>query len=107
MIAPHILVISIFLSITWGGYLLYTVQDYLRVRGRRSADPRRRGDVVTAFRRMVVAFCLWLICAAYVFRTACVLVGLGDAVAGQVVFFSLIGSNVAGSLFALISLRYD
>lgn len=107
MIAPQILAISAFLSLTWGGYLAFTVVDYLATRHRQHTATRRRGDVVAAFRRMVVAFCLWMICFAYVFRTVIVLAGFGDAAAGQISFFALLGTNVVGSIFALVSLRYD
>jgi len=103
VITPQILFISTFLSLTWGIFLVASVMDY---RGTLVQQHSRR-DVVIGFRRMLVAFCIWLICFAYVFRTICVLAGVGEGVAGQITFFALLGTNVVGSLFAVISLKYD
>ena len=105
MIAPQVLAITSFLSIMWGIYLFSTIQEYNTARTARTN--RRRGDTISAFRRMVVAFCLWLICFSYVFRTFMVLIGLGDIVTSQVMFFALLGTNIPGSIFAVISLRLD
>ena len=102
MIAPHILAISAFLSVMWGIYLAYTVQDYRLAKG-----SHVRPEIVRAFRRMLVVLCLWSICFAYVFRTLCVIVGLGDAWAGQVAFFAILGLNVPSSIFTVISFRFD
>ena len=107
MIAPHILVISGFLSVLWGIYLAYTIGDYRATRARPSDRQRRRGDVVRAFRRMLVAICVFTLPFSFVFRTLCVVIGIGDEQAAQVAFFSLLGPNVVGSIFAVASLRYD
>lgn len=107
MIAPHILGLSAFLSIFWGIYLVFTVQDYGRVRAFRPPGTRRRGDLISAFRRMLVALSLWSICFAYVFRTASVLLGFGDTSAAQIAFFAIIGINVPSAIFAVVSLKYD
>lgn len=104
MITPHILLVSIFLSTTWGIYLVYTIGDYRHIR---AGAGRRRGEVVVAFRKIVVALSLWAICFAYVFRTLCVLAGLGDESAGQVTFFALLGVNIVGSIFVVSSLWFD
>jgi hypothetical protein len=104
MIAPHILAISAFLSVMWGIYLAFTVTDYVKVKSYRD---RRKGETVAAFRRMLVAFCVFSLPFSFVFRTACVILGIGDDVAGQVAFFALVGPNVVCSIFAVTSLRYD
>jgi hypothetical protein len=105
MIAPQILLISAFLSITWGIYLFATAKGYIALR---NASPiRRRGDTVQAMRRFLVALCLWTICFSYVFRTGCVLIGLGEATAGQIAFFAILGINIPASIFAVVSLRFD
>lgn len=96
MIAPHILVLTAWFSIAWGIYLLFTIHDF-----------RRRADRVVSLRQVVVAFCLWSICFSLFFRTGMVLLGFGEVTAGQVTFFTLIGTNVMGSLFVLASLRRD
>ena len=103
-IAPHILALSLFLSVTWGIYLIFTVRDYLSVRTRAG---RERGDLVASFRRMLVAICVFSLPASFVFRTVCVLAGVGDDLISQILFFALVGPNVVCSLFAVISLRYD
>lgn len=101
-IAPQIFTLTAFLSVTWGIYLGHTIGAY-----RRALRTRGRGLIVREFRRMVVAFCLWLICFSFVFRTALVLVGLGDEWVGQLLFFTLAGSSVLGSVFAVVSLWFD
>ena len=111
-IAPHILALAVFLSLTWGVYLLYTINDYLAAKGRIGtntaqgqlpAGNRRRGDVVAAFRRMVVALCVWSLPFSIVFRTASVLFGMGEEQVAQITFFALAGPNVVGSIFAAVS----
>ena len=104
MIAAQILFIAGFLSITWGVYLIGTIALYIKVR----QNPRRTPqEIIVSMRRVIVALCAWLFVFSFVFRTACVLIGVGDDVAGQLVFFTLVGTNVVGSLFAVVSLRYD
>lgn len=114
MIAPHILLLSSFLTIMWGIYLIFTIKDYRRVRllrvSKEAADNalyRRKGDTVAAFRRMIVAFCVFTLPASFVFRTACVLLGVGDETTAQITFFALVGPNVVGSIFAVVSLAFD
>ena len=116
-IAPHILVLALFLSVTWGIYLIYTVNDYRMVKTRRVVSTkqgfepldgeRRRGELVAAFRRMLVALCVWSLPFSFVIRTSMVLAGFGDDLIGQIVFFALVGPNVVGSIFAVVSLRFD
>lgn len=103
-VAVGLFIISSFLSITWGIYLFGTVIAYVRTRNYRD---RRKQDMVVALRRFIVAFCIWLVCFSFVFRTVVVLLGMGDELAGQIVFYALLGTNVVGSIFAAISLRYD
>ena len=99
--------ISLILSVMWGAALAYTVHEYrLALRGR-AVGERRSGDVVAAFRRVLALWCLWLICASYVFGTLMIILGLDETVVGRVLFFALLGSNVVGSLFFLVSLRFD
>lgn len=115
MIAWHILVLSTFLSLVWGWHLKDTSRDWLEARAARpvAADPAlRRVELVhirrelgDALRNLVAAICLLSISVAYVFRTAVVLAGLGEAFAGQVVFFALVGVNVTGALFVVVSRR--
>jgi len=104
MIAPQVLALSLFLSVTWGIWLVYSIVEY---RHTLTSKPRPRGALVVAFRRLMVSLCLWLICFSYVFRTICVLIGIDGAVTGQIIFFALIGSNVVGSIFAIASLKFD
>lgn len=103
-IAWHIFAISSFLSVTWGVYLIGMICEYRNIK--RGTD-RRRGNIVVALRKVVVAFCLWTFVFSFVFRTAMVIAGFGEDVAGQIVFFTLVGTNVVGSMFAVISMRYD
>lgn len=105
MIAWHIFAICAFLSILWGIYLAYTIADYREVKANQHLA--RRGDTVKALRRMVVAVCVFCLPFAFVFRTAMVLAGFGQDQIGQVVFFAIVGPNVVGSIFAVVSLRYD
>lgn len=100
----QILALSLFLSTTWGIYLIGTIREYLIVRGRKF---RRREDLVIALRRFVVALCVWLFVFSYAFRVGSVFFGVQDEVAALIVFFALLGSNVVGSIFAVISLWLD
>lgn len=104
MITPQTLVLTIFLTVAWGAYFFAAVRDY---RVRSVAKDRRRGEAVRALRRVVVSFCLLMLPLSVAFRSTLVLAGFGNDVAGGVVFFSLAGTNVVGSLFCLFSLRYD
>jgi len=116
-IAPHIFLLAAFLSVTWGIYLVYTIREYRRVLHEVttqrpvppdfSSAPRRKGEILAALRKMIVAWCQWLFVFSFVFRTGMVLLGLDDQVVGLVIFFTLAGSNVLGSLYVVISLRYD
>jgi hypothetical protein len=100
----QILLISGFLSMTWGLYLVGTVLEYLRIR---NSLFRRRVDVVVAIRRFVVALCVWLFVFSFAFRIICVVFGVADETAAEIVFFTLLGSNVVGSIFAIASLWLD
>lgn len=102
---PQVLAISSFLSITWGIYLIGTFVSYAHTRTNEAE--RRRTSRVVALRRFTVAFCIWLFCFSFAFRQVTLLLGIDDEVVTSVVFFSLVGTNVAGSIFACISLRYD
>lgn len=104
MITFQTFVIAAALVITWGLYFVYTVIDYAKL----SRSPtRRRGDLVAAFRRMVVALCVWMLPFGVLVRTALVMVGFGNETAAQVLFFALVGTNVPGSIFVVVSLRFD
>ncbi len=100
----QILTISVSLSFLWGVYLAGTIHEYLQVR---NVPFRRRQDVVVALRRFIVALCVWLFVFSYAFRIICIALGVGDEVVAQVIFFALLGSNVVGSIFAIISLWLD
>lgn len=101
---PQVLAASLILSVLWGIYLVGTVRLYLLEKGNQD---RRQSDTVIALRRIVVAFCAWAFVLSFVLRTAAVLLGVGDQVAGQVAFYALVGINFTGSIFAIVSLRYD
>ncbi len=107
MIAPQILALSAVLSLGWGVCLIAAVLDYRDVRTGKNEYRRRRQDVVAAFTRVIILACLWLLTSAYVVRTALVLAGFGTDVVGITLFFTLVGSNVLGCLWTLLSLRHD
>ena len=100
---PQIFVLALFLTVTWGIYMLYTIVEYRRI----VRAGTTRGRIIRDFRRMVVAVCLWLLVSSLVFRTTMVLIGLDDVVVGRVLFYALVGSNVIGSLFVVASLFFD
>lgn len=104
MIAPQLLVLTLYLTLAWGFYLGAAVLDY---RAHRAQVDRRRGEGVRALRRVVVAFCLFMLPFSFFLRTGMVLAGVADISAAQIVFFALLGTNVSGSLFCIVSLRYD
>jgi len=116
-IAPHILILATFLSVMWGVYLGYTVREYRKVLRELttkrpeppdfSSAPRRRGEILAALRKMVVALCMFLFVFSFVFRTVMVLLGLDDQTVGIVIFFALAGSNVLGSIYVVASLFLD
>lgn len=102
--APQILALAAFLSITWGAALVGSVYNYKQT----MSNPRRsRKDIVVAVRTFVGILCAWLFVFSFVFRTAAVLMGLGDDVVGQAVFYALVGSNVTGSIFVAVSFWFD
>lgn len=102
MIAPQILVLSVFFSFVWGWFMIDTINDWRAIR---VSGTRRKDELADKFRTMLCAICLESICAAYVLRTALVLVGLGDAAAGQVVFFTMLGVNIPAAIFVVASRR--
>jgi hypothetical protein len=102
-ITAEVFLLCVFLSITWGIYLAYTIREQRRAH--RSHTSRQ--VTIATFRRVLVALNLWLLPFAFAVRTGLVLLGAGDESFGQVVFFALTGTNIGGSLFAVISLRYD
>lgn len=104
MIAPHILLLSLLLGVAFGWHFLDTVSDWRYVRAH---GTRRKKDLGDAFRSMIAALCLLSFCVAYVIRTALVLLGAGDTVAGQVVFFTILGVNIPGGLFMVVSRKFD
>lgn len=109
MIAPHIFILSLVLSVIWGRHMIDTINDWREVRTgqiRRRADGnlnRRKGEIAETFRSMLCAIALWSICVAYLLRTGCVLLGLGDSVGAQVAFFSIMGVNIPAALFVVAS----
>ncbi len=102
--APQILFIATVLTVLWGVYLLGTIRLYVQAKNKHD---RRMQDLVIALRRVVVAFCAWLFPFSFVFRTLCVILGVEDVVIGQIIFYSLLGANVTGSIYAIVSLWYD
>lgn len=102
MIAPHILLLSLFLSFAWGWHTIDTITEYREYRTRPN---RIESRVAQYLRDVVCAVCLESICIAYVLRTAIVLLGFGDQIAGQLLFFVLLGVNIPGALYAIISRR--
>lgn len=94
-IAPHILFISLFLTVTWGIYFLYTVRDWAIRRG------------AARMRRMLVALCVWSLPLSFVLRTTLVIVGMGTEQIGIVSFFAITGINIVGSIFAVATLRSE
>lgn len=104
MITWHILILSLGLGFAFGWHFIDTVNDWRYVRNH---GTRRKKDLGDAFRAMIAALCLLSFCVAYVLRTATVILGFGDTVAGQVVFFTIIGVNVTGGLFMVVSRKFD
>lgn len=102
MIAPQILVLSLFLSFVWGWHLVDMADDWRKIR---RTGTRRRGEMADTFRALLCVVALWSICVSYVVRTALIVAGLGDAPAGQVGFFTIIGINIPVAIFALVSRR--
>jgi hypothetical protein len=104
VITVQTFLIAAALVVTWGFYFGYTVIDYVKT----SRGPnRRKGDLVASFRKMVVALCVWMLPLGVLTRTALVLAGFGDETAAQVLFFALVGTNIPGSIFVVVSLRFD
>ena len=103
-VQKQILAISVFLSFTWGVYLIGTIREYLVVRNRMF---RRREDIVIALRRFIVALCVWLFVFSYAYRITTFALGIETEVVAVIIFFALLGSNVVGSIFAVVSLWFD
>lgn len=103
-IQKQILMISLFLSTTWGIYLFGTIREYLIIR---ESPMRRRQDVVVALRRFVIALCIWLFVFSYAFRVVSIGLGVEESTVSVITFFALLGSNVVGSIFSIVSLWLD
>jgi hypothetical protein len=102
VIAPHILVISILGSIIWGWHTKNAAIDYRQYRTRADRQAPRLAD---KFRDLICAVCLLSIFMAYVVRTAFVLAGAGEVAAGQIAFFTIMGVNIPGGIFVVVSKR--
>lgn len=102
MIAPQILAVSLFLSFVWGWHLVDMAADWRKIR---LTGTRRRGEMADTFRALLCAIALWSICVSYAVRTAMIVMGLGDELAGQIGFFALLGINIPVGIFALVSRR--
>jgi hypothetical protein len=104
-VTPQVLLLTAFLTWAWGIYFAYTVEQWLDP----TPEPTRvrRAELIVRFRRMIVALCALLLPASFYIRTFIVLLGLGDAFAGQIVFFALAGANIVGAIFVLVSLKFD
>ena len=96
--------LSVFLSCTWGSYFAWTIHDYAKTKGK---SDRHQGDVVAALRRAVVAGDLWMMVFSYAFRTLSVQMGVGNEEVAQIIFFALVGTNIVGSLFAILSIAFQ
>lgn len=101
-IAIQTLIIAGFLSLTWGIYLVGAVLELGRVRGHDHPRPTRQ-EVIVAYRRTIVALCLFMLPFSLLFRAVLVVLGLGSDIAGQIVFYALITTNVPGSIFTALT----
>jgi hypothetical protein len=111
-VAPQIMFLTLFLSVMWGIYLGFTIREYVRVKRARllredsTLGERRSSEVVANFRRVVVAFCMWMLPVSFLLRTTLVTLGFGADVVGTISFFTLAGANVVGSIFVVATLRW-
>ena len=101
-IAAQTFVLVLYLTVMWGIYFAHTIREYRRPE---ATTPRRLR--VANFRRAVVGLCVFALPASFLLRTLLVLMGAGNEVIGQILFFALAGPNVIGSTFVVISLRFD
>lgn len=99
-IAPQIFVLALYITIMWAIYFSWTIRDY--VAPLTIVRPR-----VAAFRRLLVALCVFAFPASVLLRTGLVLLGVGEDTIGQLSFFVLAGTNVVGSTYAVVSLIFD
>lgn len=104
MIAPHLLILSIIFSIGWGWHLVDEIHDWRELR---VSPTRTKAQVGSSLRSLLAAFCLESLCLAYLIRTGAVVAGFGDVVAAQIVVFAVLGINIPGFLFAIISRKLD
>lgn len=108
MIAGQVLGLTAFLAVMWGVYFVASLREYLQVRqGRQLVVVTRRQEIVRAFRRVVVAFCLFSLPLSAAVRSLSVVLGFGPDVGAGVVYFMLVAPNVVGAIFCVASLRYD
>jgi hypothetical protein len=104
VISPHILVLSAIFGVIWGWHVVDELNDWRDLR--RSPD-KTKMEVGHTFRALICAVCLESICLAYVFRTTCIMIGLGENIAAQVAFFTILGVNLPGGIFTVVSRRLD
>lgn len=88
-----------FLSLTWGTYLMFTLREFRAARN----SKKGRVEMMALYRRSIVAICVFMLPFSLLVRTSLVLMGLGDQLAGQVVFYAFAGTNIPGSIFVALT----
>lgn len=103
-VTPQIFVLVLYLTVMWGFYFLVAVREWIRGPQPTRTEPQEK---VRAFRRVIVSFCLFMLPGSFLLRTGLVILGVGEAQVGVILFFTLAGTNIVGSTYAVYSLRYD
>lgn len=103
-VTAQIFALAVILTLVWGWHLFDTVNDYRSLRVNPDRTKRQMGD---SFRSLIAAACLWSICVGTGLRTGIILLGFGDALGGQVAFFAIMGINIPGGIFAIVSRKLD
>jgi TRAP-type C4-dicarboxylate transport system permease large subunit len=108
VIAGQVLALASFLAVMWGIYFVASVREYATTRtGPERQTRTRRQEVVRAFRKVVVSLCLFLLPLSVCARATSVVLGFDESTTAAVLYFALAAPNVIGSVYAVVSLRYD
>ena len=101
---PQAFVFFFVCMILWGVFFAWTVRQWWAVLRQKV---KTRSAVVIAFRRMLTAWCLFILPFASVVYGLLTEAGIGTETFRLLAYFTLAGSYVVGGLFAVISLKVD
>ena len=99
----QVVILTLALTVLWGVHFGFSVRAWVRTQ----TTQHSRKDTIVAFRRLATAWCIFLLPLAFLVRNGLAYAGYEDAIIGQLLFFTLAGSNLVGGVFAVVSWLSD